>query len=70
MPRGPSTAPGRAYTLDSSHDFSSGGFKGNVSAASSRYAWIKNADASYTTAAIGVETPVIQWTGSNVLALP
>ena len=56
-------------TLDGAHSFSTGSFKGSVSAASSAYSWIKNADASYS-AAPGVETLLIEWTGSNQLTLP
>jgi hypothetical protein len=56
-------------TLDGAHDFSSGNFKGSVSAASNRYSWIENADASYNVSG-GVETLVIIWTGSNQLTLP
>lgn len=68
QPNGTSPAPDNV-TLDGAHDFTSGGFKGSVSAASNPYGWIKNADASYSIAN-GVDTLQIKWTGSPQLTLP
>jgi len=68
QPNGTSPAPDNV-TLDGAHDFTSGGFKGSVSAASSPYSWIKGADASYSIAG-GVDTLTIHWLASPELTLP
>jgi hypothetical protein len=68
QPNGTSPAPDNV-TLDGAHDFSSGGFKGSVSAASSPYSWIKGADASYSTLN-SVDTLTIKWLASPELTLP
>jgi hypothetical protein len=65
---GTSPAPDNV-TLDGAHDFSSGGFKGSVSAASSPYSWIKGADASYSIAS-NVDTLTIHWLANQELTLP
>jgi hypothetical protein len=65
---GTSPAPDNV-TLDGAHDFSSGGFKGSVSAASSPYSWIKGADASYSILN-SVDTLTIKWLASPELTLP
>jgi hypothetical protein len=56
-------------TLDGAHDFTSGDFKGGVSAASNPYSWIKGADASYSITGT-VDTLTIHWLGSPGLTLP
>ncbi len=66
--RGTNAAP-ESITIDGAHDFSTGAFKGSVSATSSAYSWVRDADASYTNAN-GVETLVLQWLGSNTLLVP
>jgi hypothetical protein len=66
---GTSAAPDNV-TIDGAHDFTSGAFKGSVGATSSAYSWLRDADATYTAPGIGVESLVIQWTGSNQLTLP
>jgi hypothetical protein len=68
QPNGTSAAPDNV-TLDGAHDFSSGGFKGSVSAASNPYSWIKGADASYSITA-GVDMLTIRWLASPELTLP
>ncbi len=56
-------------TIDGAHDFSSGAFKGSVSAASGWYSWIQNADAVYA-AGTGIETLTLNWNAANGLTLP
>ncbi len=56
-------------TIDGAHDFTTGAFKGSVSATSSAYSWVRDADADYTIAN-SVETLVLRWTGSNQLLVP
>jgi hypothetical protein len=56
-------------TLDGAHDFTSGDFKGSISAASNPYSWIKGADASYSITS-SVDTLTIRWLGSTELTLP
>jgi hypothetical protein len=68
QPDGSSPAPDNV-TLDGAHDFSSGGFKGSVSAASHLYSWIKGADASYSITS-AVDTLTITWLASPDLTLP
>jgi hypothetical protein len=68
QPNGTSPAPDNV-TLDGAHDFSSGGFKGSVSAASNPYSWIKGADASYSILN-SVDTLTIKWLASPELTLP
>ena len=63
------TAP-QNVTLQGAHDFGPGNFQGSVSGASTRYAWIRGADASYSSPAAGTETLVISWTGAAQLTLP
>jgi hypothetical protein len=55
-----------AHKVDSS---GAGAFKGSVSATSSAYSWVRDADADYTVSA-GGETLVIRWAGSNQLVIP
>jgi hypothetical protein len=53
------------------HEFNKGSFKGSVSASSSVYSWVRDADVSYTqTTTVGVATLVITWLGSATLVLP
>ena len=66
--KGGNAAP-ESITIDGAHDFSSGAFKGSVSATSSAYSWVRDADSSYTNS-LGVETLVIQWQGSSLLLVP
>ena len=68
QPNGTSPAPDNV-TLDGAHDFTSGGFKGSVSAASNPYSWIKGADASYSITN-SVDTLTIKWLASPELTLP
>ena len=66
-----SSTPPHNITLQGAHSFSSGRFAGSVSAASNRYSWIQNADASIgSTGTIGTSTLVIAWAGANQLTLP
>jgi hypothetical protein len=66
-----SSTPPHNVTLQGAHSFSSGRFAGSVSAASNRYTWIQNADASISaTATIGRSTLTISWAGANQLTLP
>ena len=53
------------------HEFGQGSFKGSVSASSSIYSWVRDADVGYTqTTTVGVATLVITWLGSPTLVLP
>ena len=52
-------------TLQGAHSFSTGGVAGSVSAASSKYDWIRSA-----TFAGDTKTITITWLGSNSLTLP
>ena len=54
-------------TLQGAHDFSSGEYKGSVSAASFRYSWLQGA--LYDGDA-GANTLRIQWTGPKVMRVP
>jgi hypothetical protein len=66
------TAAGTApenVTLQGSHDFTLGNFRGGVSAASNKYSWIKGADASYSVSS-GKRYLYIYWTGASLLTLP
>jgi hypothetical protein len=66
-----SSTPPHNITLQGAHSFSSGRFAGSVSAASNRYSWIQNADASIgSTGTIGTSTLSISWAGANQLTLP
>jgi hypothetical protein len=57
--------PPDSITLQGTHAFSSGGVAGSVSAASSKYDWIRSA-----TFAGDTTTLTIDWLGSNSLTLP
>ena len=57
-------------TLQGAHDFSSGSFRGSVSAASNRYSWIQGGDAVSTSPAAGTQSLAIGWTGASQLTLP
>jgi len=58
-------------TLQGAHIFSSGSFRGSVSAASNNYSWIIGADAVYVTVGGSTnEALTITWTGSPQLTLP
>lgn len=63
------TAPS-CITLQGAHNFSAGNFRGGVSAASNRYAFLNGADATYTSPQSGVETLVMSWNGSSQLTVP
>ena len=70
-PKAGTTPVTENITMDGTHDFTSGDFKGSVSATSSAYSWVRDADADYTpTGAVGVATLVIRWTGSGQLVIP
>jgi hypothetical protein len=60
-------APPQNITLQGSHDFSSGGYIGSVSAASNRYTWIQGADFTGSTA---TNSLTIHWNGSSSLTIP
>jgi len=63
--------PPQNVTLEGAHAFSSGRFAGSVSAASNRYSWVHDGDATIIpTATIGTSTLTISWTGANQLTLP
>jgi len=64
-----STLP-ESVTLDGAHDFSSGSFRGSVSAASNPYSWIRGASAAYSVPALKVETLLIVWAGNDRATLP
>jgi hypothetical protein len=65
------STPPHNVTLQGAHSFSSGRFTGSVSAASNRYTWIHDADASIsTTSTIGTNSLSISWAGANQLTLP
>ena len=57
--------PPDTITLQGAHSFSTGGVAGSVSAASSKYDWIRSA-----TFAGDTKTLTITWLGSNSLTLP
>jgi hypothetical protein len=57
--------PPDSITLQGTHSFSTGGVAGSVSAASSKYDWIRSA-----TFAGDTKTLTITWLGSNSLTLP
>jgi len=64
------TLPPENIVIQGSHYFSSGGFKGSVSAASSKYTWLADtANYVYGTAST-TTTMTIVWTGSTTLTLP
>jgi len=67
------TAAGSApqnVTLQGAHDFGPGNFRGSVSGASNRFAWIQGGDATYTSGAAGVLNLAISWSGASQLTLP
>ena len=65
------STPPHNVTVQGAHSFSSGRFIGSLSAASNRYTWIQNADASIgSTGTIGTSTLTIAWAGANQLTLP
>lgn len=66
---GSTTSP-QNITLQGAHNFTSGNFRGGVSAASNRYNWILGADSTYSSAAAGTSTLVMSWTGSSQLTVP
>jgi len=57
--------PPDSITLQGTHSFSTGGVAGSVSAASSKYDWIRSA-----TFAGDTKTLTITWLGSDLLTLP
>jgi hypothetical protein len=57
-------------TLQGAHDFSSGSFRGSVSAASNRYNWLQGGDAVSSVPSAGTQTLVMSWTGASQLTLP
>jgi hypothetical protein len=57
--------PPDTITLQGAHSFSTGGVAGSVSAASSKYDWIRSATFTGDT-----KTLTITWLGSNSLTLP
>jgi len=59
--------PPQNITLQGAHDFNSGKYIGSVSAASSRYNWIR--DASFT-GNTSTDKLKFEWLGSNSLTLP
>lgn len=59
--------PPQNITLQGAHDFSSGKYIGSVSAASSKYNWIRDA---IFTGDTSTNTLKIDWLGSNSLTLP
>src|SRR5207249_11283032 len=61
-----STSAPESITMEGVHNISTNAFKGSVSATSSAYSWVRDADAHYTVSA-GVETLVIRWEGSDQL---
>ena len=63
-------APPENVTIQGSHSFDDGSFKGSVSATSSYYGWVRGADADYTNGGTALETLVIEWTGSDQLRVP
>ena len=56
-------------TLAGAHDFNSGDFQGSVSGASTKYSWLREADASYVPNG-GYEQVTLSWTGASQLYLP
>ena len=64
-------APPQNITLQGAHNFNSGRFVGSVGAASNRYNWVQDSDATIIpTATLGTSTLYIFWTGANQLTLP
>jgi hypothetical protein len=65
------TAP-ENITLQGSHDFGPGNFRGSVGAASQRFNWVQGADAIYSVPAgvPGTKNLTIVWTGATQLTLP
>lgn len=59
--------PPQNITLQGSHDFSSGRYIGSVSAASSRYNWLQDANVSGNT---GTNALTINWLEASQLSLP
>jgi hypothetical protein len=57
--------PPDSITLQGTHSFSTGGVAGSVSAASSKYDWIRSASFAGNT-----KTLTLTWLGSNSLTLP
>lgn len=58
-------------TIQGSHGFTTGNFRGSVGAASNRYNWLQGADVTYApTATAGLSSLVLIWTGANQLTLP
>ena len=63
------TSAPESITMEGVHNISTNAFKGSVSATSSAYSWVRDADAHLTVSA-GVETLVIRWEGSDQLVIP
>lgn len=63
-------SPPQNITLQGAHDFSSGVFKGSVSAASDRYSWIQGAEAIMKPSEGGTNVLTLRWTASHQLTLP
>ena len=59
-----------SVTAEGSHDFNSGAFLGSVSASSSVFQYLRNADASYTIPAAGQISLTLSWVGSTPSKLP
>jgi hypothetical protein len=61
----------RNITIEGAHDFSSGRFRGSVSAASAQYNWIQDANVlGAPSTAIGDTILTIDWLQSTTLTLP
>ncbi|HEY6922926.1 MAG TPA: hypothetical protein VI653_05625 [Steroidobacteraceae bacterium] len=69
FPPAPSINAPPVVTIQGSWSFSSGNFKGSVSAASLEFHWIVGADAASTTLAGTTSKLVLSWIGSNQLQL-
>lgn len=69
FPPAPSTNAPPVVTIQGAWSFSSGNFKGSVSAASEEFHWVVGADAASTIPAGTTSKLVLSWTGSNQLQL-
>ncbi len=55
-----------SIVLEGGHQFNTGGFTGSVSAASPRYARLRDGDASYTISAVNTTQLLLNWNGPNL----
>ena len=69
-PKAGTTGAPENLTMEGAHDFSSGAFKGSVSAASGPFSFARGGDANYTMPSSGVMTLVIEFAGSRPLTIP